>query len=263
MRRIAAAFATAFVSLAFASPAVADPWHGGPDTVTSFEARTASILSEWVGRPVGVVCWSPSEWAEIGASFGFDPADVWGLVRPSTRANANMAPHTCSLAEGFMSNPVRLGQKECLVGTTVEYSTEYRVERYRVRIKIKRRWRYVWRTRSVGVEVAHEVPVYEPCPDWERKVFALQTFTHEAAHLAGVDDEALAECLAMQNLAWFAAKAGASAEFAREIALDFWAWYRRNRLGTSYGHPECRDGGALDLRPASPVWPKLNRYHVR
>jgi hypothetical protein len=41
---------------------------------------------------------------------------------------------------------------------------------------------------------------------------------------------------------------------ARSLALSFLAT-QYARMPDAYRSPECRDGGSLDLRPESPVWP--------
>lgn len=86
-------------------------------------------------------------------------------------------------------------------------------------------------------------------------VEALQTVSHEAAHLAGIDDEASAHCQGLQNLAWWARQFGASVDDADAIALYFWEKrYPRNR-GTEYWSSSCRDGGPLDIFPDISEWP--------
>ena len=109
---------------------------------------------------------------------------------------------------------------------------------------------------------------------WERYqdyVLGLQTLAHEAIHLSGivggtlrsglqvgyVDDEARADCWGMQWLAYVAQQLGAAPDDAQAIArfyaLNMYPQWQRS--APEYWSAECRDGGALDLRPESSLWP--------
>jgi hypothetical protein len=83
---------------------------------------------------------------------------------------------------------------------------------------------------------------------------AVDVLTHESVHLSGVMDEAVTECRSLQLMARTAERLGATPSQAHALAahqLD--ANY--GRLPDRYQSAECRDGGALDLRPGDPVWP--------
>lgn len=86
---------------------------------------------------------------------------------------------------------------------------------------------------------------------------ALQTLAHESFHLWGARAEAKAECYGMQNIWFVASRLGASA--AQAQALGAWYWrvlYPSRRTDApTYWSAECRNGGKLDLRPASALWP--------
>ena len=85
-------------------------------------------------------------------------------------------------------------------------------------------------------------------------VWAIVVFAHEARHAAGEDVEARAECYAMQDAPRVARMLRISGSRAREIAETYWEeWYPRNEF--PYSSPECRNGGGLDLRRTSDVWP--------
>lgn len=106
---------------------------------------------------------------------------------------------------------------------------------------------------------------------YEDYVLGLQTLAHEAIHLSGVvggtlpnglavgyaDDEARADCWGMQWLAHVAQQLGAADDdaqaIARYYALSMYPQWRRS--APEYWSPECRDGGALDLRPETSLWP--------
>ena len=85
-------------------------------------------------------------------------------------------------------------------------------------------------------------------------VWAVVVFAHEARHAAGEDVEARAECYGMQDAPRVARLLGISRSRAREIAGRYWEeWYPENEF--PYSSPACRNGGGLDLRPGSDVWP--------
>jgi hypothetical protein len=72
------------------------------------------------------------------------------------------------------------------------------------------------------------------------RVFALQTLSHESQHLAGIQDEAAAECKGMQRLAWFARQFGATPDQALQMAGDYFRdFYEVKRPGTAYYLPTC------------------------
>ncbi|MBD0349433.1 MAG: hypothetical protein ICV59_09805 [Thermoleophilia bacterium] len=88
----------------------------------------------------------------------------------------------------------------------------------------------------------------------EDLVWAVVVFAHEARHAAGEDVEARAECYAMQDAPRIARMLGISRSRAREIAETYWEeWYPDNEF--PYSSDQCRNGGRLDLRPNSEVWP--------
>ena len=87
---------------------------------------------------------------------------------------------------------------------------------------------------------------------------ALETISHESYHLLGYRDEATAECYGLQSLWYSAVKLGASTQLGETLAsLYANQMYptRRTSSHPEYWSAECRDGGKLDLRPASHAWP--------
>jgi hypothetical protein len=83
---------------------------------------------------------------------------------------------------------------------------------------------------------------------------ALAAFAHEIEHLRGVADETRAECYSYQHLALAAEALRAPQTEARRLARFAWEeFYPPQDPG--YSSPECHNGGLLDLRPASRVWP--------
>lgn len=84
--------------------------------------------------------------------------------------------------------------------------------------------------------------------------WAASALAHESYHLRGVQDEAAAECYGLQATALAAERMGAPPADARRLE-DYTFWNVRPPVDRGYFSPECRDGGALDLHPGSPVWP--------
>jgi hypothetical protein len=83
---------------------------------------------------------------------------------------------------------------------------------------------------------------------------ALSTLAHESFHLAGVRDEAAAECYATQTVDFVAETLGGTAAQGRIVAT--WAALTSPKTHPEeYHSPECRPGGALDLEPRTAAWP--------
>jgi hypothetical protein len=92
-------------------------------------------------------------------------------------------------------------------------------------------------------------------PMW-RKAEAVQLLAHEAEHIRNElrASEAVTECHAMQRMRRLASLMGASRDYADLLAERFWADLYELNL-KEYKTAACRDGGSLDLRPGSDVWP--------
>lgn len=85
-------------------------------------------------------------------------------------------------------------------------------------------------------------------------ITSVHILTHEAAHLAGIRNEADAECLALQHDILVMQQLGADAATAQRHA----AQYRQRvypRLTGSYRSNECVADGALDRTPGDGIWP--------
>lgn len=87
-----------------------------------------------------------------------------------------------------------------------------------------------------------------------RSIWAVHTLAHEAWHLAGEQREWVAECYALQTTAWTAGRLGAPPVVSQALA-HYVAAHMYPELPQDYRSPACRDGGVLDLRPASALWP--------
>jgi hypothetical protein len=102
--------------------------------------------------------------------------------------------------------------------------------------------------------VCRRLAAFPDTPDDAETLRALNTLAHESWHLAGVRNEAAAECYAIQTIEFTARRLGADDARARQLALTFLA-KEYARLPGAYQSEQCRDGGELDLRPTSSVWP--------
>jgi hypothetical protein len=86
-----------------------------------------------------------------------------------------------------------------------------------------------------------------------RLAAAVVTLAHEPQHSKGVVVEAQAECYAIQNAAETARRLGADPAYAAGLAEIYWLHYGDEL--PAYRSPQCRDGGAYDLRRATSAWP--------
>jgi hypothetical protein len=97
------------------------------------------------------------------------------------------------------------------------------------------------------------MPVWE----WnnpEGLAWATYALAHESVHVAGYGSERKATCWGLQRVERMARKLGRTPKEGRYLAQLAWKkWYPASR--PSYKSSECRDGGRLDLRPNSDVWP--------
>ena len=82
---------------------------------------------------------------------------------------------------------------------------------------------------------------------------ALHVLVHESWHLAGIQDEAKADCYAFQRVEFAALELGAAPTDAEALANRAYV-DRQETAPADYRSYECRDGGTLDLSP-SPDWP--------
>lgn len=82
---------------------------------------------------------------------------------------------------------------------------------------------------------------------------AVQVLTHEAMHVSGEKNEAVAECAAMQKMGSVAARLGADPGVAKNLTLT----YHRSlyeRMPSEYQSGDCVEGGALDLKLGDGPW---------
>jgi hypothetical protein len=85
------------------------------------------------------------------------------------------------------------------------------------------------------------------------QVVAVHVLTHEAMHLRGQRNEALAECSAVQRDARTAALLGATPGQADALARIYWTTVYSD-LPEDYRTAQCATGGPLDEQLPSPPW---------
>ncbi len=93
----------------------------------------------------------------------------------------------------------------------------------------------------------------------EAGIYSVQMFAHEAMHIRGESDEAMAECQAVQRYARVAMALGIGEYMAREHGLRYYHGYyqRRARIGGMAGNyysEQCKPGGAWDERLIDSTW---------
>jgi hypothetical protein len=122
-------------------------------------------------------------------------------------------------------------------------------------------WWEPWPTVHLSPEICIELTRlrWDPEPvqkaEWrDALAWSLSALAHESVHASGEIDEAKAHGWGMQRMRTAAVLLGRSAEEGQYLAERFWKrWYRSAK--PPYESPECRNGGALDLRPGDDTWP--------
>lgn len=87
----------------------------------------------------------------------------------------------------------------------------------------------------------------------DAEVVAVHVLSHEARHVAGVRDEAAAECQAVQRDAATAVSLGASTQDAHQLARAYWRGHYP-RMRPEYVSAACGPGLALDEALATTPW---------
>jgi hypothetical protein len=87
----------------------------------------------------------------------------------------------------------------------------------------------------------------------EPAALAVEALAHEAYHLAGVRDEAAAQCYGLQAMRFVAGRLGVTPALGREYVRIAVARYPA--LPEAYRSDQCREGGTLDLHPETGVFP--------
>jgi len=205
---------------------------------------------------VAIECADAATWRSLAAEYGFDRETTWALTplrRDSGRAGrlapgdrAVFSPRACGLGARFLTAPTERGARLCRHGSE--------------------RWALRPSDSSGSTETPRRVrvqtTVWGECDAWGVTLTALHVLGHESMHLAGVVDEAAADCLAVQLDTLVATRLGAAAPFARALAREYWRSYYPSQ-DRRYRSPECRNGRALDLFPSRSGWPAPVTYPPR
>lgn len=221
------------VTLFLATPALGGaaglpPWTGGAAQVTPLEARESEIARSLAGGPsVSIECATPAEWRSLAAEYGFDRGLTWALTPLRWDADSS---RTIPAARSIFS-PRACGLEDAFVRTPSER----------------------------GARLCRHGKALGECNDWGAKLLAIHVLGHESMHLAGVVDEAQADCFGAQLDVLVAEGLGAESGFARSLAREYWAYYYGSQ-DRRYRSPECRDGGKLDLFPTRRGWPAPSTY---
>jgi len=84
------------------------------------------------------------------------------------------------------------------------------------------------------------------------QVWAINTVVHEAEHLSGIANEAVAECAAIQDIPQAVVAMGGTETEGRAVAAAFYrAWYPI--MPDAYRSSECVAGGNLDALRDGPI----------
>jgi hypothetical protein len=226
--------------------------HGAAARTPSFEATSSRIAGSLAGHEVSIECAGRARWRSLSSRYGFDAALTWaltplrwdsslGAVGPTGRSV--LSPRTCRLGKAFLLAPTNLGARLCRHGTKSVQRAPSGERR--------------GKTRSQPMLV--KVPLLGECDEWGAKLLAVHVLGHESMHLAGVVDEATAECLATQLGAFVVAGLGAGTRFSRSLASEYWRFYYPSQ-DPRYRSAQCRSGGKLDLFPSRPGWPTPESY---
>lgn len=116
-----------------------------------------------------------------------------------------------------------------------------------------------------GIPLRQTLIKREPCADLadylasdrrspsRDQVVAVHVLTHESMHMAGIVDEARAECAAVQRDAWTARLLGSSDEQARRLSARYW-YEVYPSLHEEYRTGDCGPAGALDEGRVDAPW---------
>ena len=226
-RSVAAWLAMLFLAIPAAAAGNVLPSGGAAARLTRFEARSSWIARSLAGPDVSIECVSPATWHSLAAEYGFDRELTWALTPLRWDADSGSTVPTAQST---------LSPRAC------------RLEDAFFRAPTER-----------GARLCRHGAALGECDGWAAKLLAVHVLGHESMHLAGVVDEAQAECLAAQVGALVAVGLGAEPGFARSLAREYWSYYYPSQ-DRRYRSAECRDGGKLDLFPSRRGWPTPDAY---
>lgn len=251
MKAALAAAVLALVAATVAAPASADQLPGD----SPLEQAAAAAVADIAGKSVTVRCHDDASWAAFAAERGF-PVEAEGFAVFGGDV-AELAPRTCAALDDLWAGSPPACTRYVPYTVTVRRAEWVKVKR-RVRVRVA--GRLVWRLRTVRVRrvVVRKVERgrAEPANCYSHNEWraAVLTLAHEAVHLAGIRDEATAECWAIQRTATVAERLGVAAADSTALAVLAWARYPL-WAGTALWSADCRPDGALDLTPGDGLWP--------
>lgn len=251
--RLRRAFALAALLLIVVGTASAEnrplPWIGGVGYESKFERYAGQLASQVAGRAVKVICNGATDWGQLAAQQRFDPVTVWGYVLfdydPAGETfhpvnYTQLSEAACWYLDQYWAAPLGSKGKICRVATQIDFRETQVTVQVVKRVKVKGHWTKKVVTVTQTKQVPVEVPQFGVCPDYQNRTFALQAISHESQHLAGIQDEALAECNGIQKLGWFAQQFGATREQGLQMAGDYFRdFYVVKRPGSPYFLPSC------------------------
>jgi hypothetical protein len=105
------------------------------------------------------------------------------------------------------------------------------------------------------VRLAYEDVAVQEDPWPQALAWSVAALAHESQHVRGVGNEAQAECYGMQAIQRTTEALGRGAADGRYLAALYWRGYYLKQRNEEYRSDECRDGGGLDVRPETHIWP--------
>jgi hypothetical protein len=293
-RRGVLAGIAAGLTLALAQGAFADtapiasspdlPW-SNPLHQSPLELLAGQIASHIAGRTVGIECDGDAAWATLVTQRGGDPNAESGYVATSWNGTTGQMISNSSVAD--LATSVCSPLNAFAMATTKP--TKCATSALLVRAAPARPGAAASRVHGVDAQTSRRalgspVPCYlgggktaasMPSAFWAQYAtysVAILTLAHESVHLGGMvggqlsnglsvgdpQAEAKADCYGMQWMPYVAEQLGDTPDDAQAIATYFWdTIYPLARTShPMYWSPDCRPGGALDVRPPGAVaWP--------
>jgi hypothetical protein len=205
-----------FLAATLAVPAVILAWQWWGDT--SIERQLSPVASAIAGRKVKVDC--QTFW---GALIDTQPRNGEVMFDRSGVPDADifLTHQTCGRLADFAESRHH-GELDCLA--TLDWSSP--------------------------APLTFENPCYRSS---SRTIYAILTLAHEAYHTAGVQNEALTNCLATQSMGYAASALGAAQDESLRIAAAMNALLPFQQGG--YEISDCVRGSDLDLNPKTPAFP--------
>ena len=255
-----------------------DPAHGSP-----LELLASQIASHIAGRPVAIHCEGDTDWGTLVRQRGGDPDAESGFVGTSWNSAtgqlvglssyAELSAAVCLPLDTFAQATTK--PTKCLIPSSTVVSARAGTRARAQRLTTQRTKRGAERLGPCSLgdgKTATRMPAWF-WSSYESFAVAIQTLAHESIHLGGVvggrlsnglpvgdqQAEAKADCYGLQQMQYVAEQLGDTPDDAQAIAGYFWDKVYPRAKSSSYSQywsPDCRPGGALDIRPpGSTIWP--------